>query len=94
MAEQPLTASLESQIPTQELETLSVDSQVQTEEGASSSSNSISSNTLTLEQRYEIIRSIGEECIQEDELMNLLEKKPQPICYDGFEPSGRMHIAQ
>uniref|UniRef100_A0A7N2MU44 FRIGIDA-like protein n=1 Tax=Quercus lobata TaxID=97700 RepID=A0A7N2MU44_QUELO len=25
---------------------------------------------------------------------NLLEKKPKPICYDGFEPSGRMHIAQ
>jgi len=40
------------------------------------------------------VRSIGEECIQEDELRNLLEKKPEPICYDGFEPSGRMHIAQ
>lgn len=40
------------------------------------------------------MRSIGEECIQEDELRNLLEKKPEPICYDGFEPSGRMHIAQ
>ena len=24
----------------------------------------------------------------------LLEKKPTPVCYDGFEPSGRMHIAQ
>jgi len=23
-----------------------------------------------------------------------LNKKPNPICYDGFEPSGRMHIAQ
>ena len=40
------------------------------------------------------MRSIGEECIQEDELKNLLAKKPTPICYDGFEPSGRMHIAQ
>ena len=40
------------------------------------------------------MRSVGEECIQEDELRNLLEKKPLPICYDGFEPSGRMHIAQ
>lgn len=40
------------------------------------------------------MRSIGEECIQEDELRNLLAKKPEPICYDGFEPSGRMHIAQ
>lgn len=46
------------------------------------------------EEKYAIVRSIGEECIQEDELMNLLKNKPQPICYDGFEPSGRMHIAQ
>ncbi|XP_071689059.1 tyrosine--tRNA ligase 1, cytoplasmic-like [Rutidosis leptorrhynchoides] len=37
---------------------------------------------------------IGEKCIQEDELLNLLTNKPHPICYDGFEPSGRMHIAQ
>ncbi|XP_010919615.1 tyrosine--tRNA ligase 1, cytoplasmic [Elaeis guineensis] len=49
---------------------------------------------LTLEEKYALVRSVGEECIQEDELRNLLEKKPNPICYDGFEPSGRMHIAQ
>lgn len=46
------------------------------------------------EERFRIVRSVGEECIQEDELMNLLTKKSQPVCYDGFEPSGRMHIAQ
>nr|XP_027064614.1 tyrosine--tRNA ligase 1, cytoplasmic isoform X1 [Coffea arabica] len=49
---------------------------------------------MSLEERFRIVRSVGEECIQEDELLNLLEKKPQPVCYDGFEPSGRMHIAQ
>ena len=49
---------------------------------------------MTLEEKFQIVRSIGEECIQEDELMNLLKNKPEPICYDGFEPSGRMHIAQ
>jgi hypothetical protein len=48
----------------------------------------------TLDERYSIARSVGEECIQEDELRVLLSKKPEPICYDGFEPSGRMHIAQ
>ena len=49
---------------------------------------------LTLQERFFLCRSIGEECIQEDELMHLLEKKPEPCAYDGFEPSGRMHLAQ
>jgi tyrosyl-tRNA synthetase len=70
---------------------------------ASSSSSSSSSAVenlaagmaaMSLQDRFELLRGIGEECIQEDELMNLLQKKPVPICYDGFEPSGRMHIAQ
>jgi tyrosyl-tRNA synthetase len=46
------------------------------------------------EERVRRILSVGEECIQEEELRLLISKKPQPICYDGFEPSGRMHIAQ
>ena len=49
---------------------------------------------LTVEEKYQLCRSVGEECIQETELRNLLEKKPNPVAYDGFEPSGRMHIAQ
>ena len=48
---------------------------------------------LTLEERYQLCRSVAEECISEDELRRLLNK-PVPIAYDGFEPSGRMHIAQ
>jgi hypothetical protein len=51
-------------------------------------------SSLTLDQRFEIIRSVGEECIEDKELRNLLSRKSHPICYDGFEPSGRMHIAQ
>eukprot|EP00741_Cyanophora_paradoxa_P008711 tig00001371_g8433.t1 len=46
------------------------------------------------EERFQRIVSVGEECIQEDELRRLLVRKAQPIAYDGFEPSGRMHIAQ
>ncbi|MED6155034.1 hypothetical protein PIB30_001716 [Stylosanthes scabra] len=61
---------------------------------SSSTSNPNSSSQLTLDQKFAIVRSVGEECIQEDELRNLLDKKPEPVCYDGFEPSGRMHIAQ
>lgn len=49
---------------------------------------------LSLQDRFNLIRSVGEECIQENELMDLLKKQKHPICYDGFEPSGRMHIAQ
>ncbi len=49
---------------------------------------------LSLEERVALIRSVGEEIIQDDELFKLLKAKPHPNCYDGFEPSGRMHIAQ
>lgn len=52
------------------------------------------SGEMTVDERYELIRSVGEECIQENELRNMVEKKPNIRCYDGFEPSGRMHIAQ
>ena len=49
---------------------------------------------LSLEERYKLIMSVGEECITDKELYDLLQRKKFPICYDGFEPSGRMHIAQ
>jgi tyrosyl-tRNA synthetase len=49
---------------------------------------------LTLEERYKLCASVGEEIVQDDELMNLLKRKDSFRCYDGFEPSGRMHIAQ
>lgn len=52
-------------------------------------------NGLSLEERVQLILSVGQECHTEDGVRNLLEKKPTPpTCYDGFEPSGRMHIAQ
>ncbi|KAK3006227.1 hypothetical protein RJ639_017186, partial [Escallonia herrerae] len=53
-----------------------------------------SATQMSTEEKFKIVRSVAEECLKEDELMNLLAKKPHPICYDGFEPSGRMHIAQ
>ena len=51
-------------------------------------------STLSIEERIKIIKSVGEEIIEEEEIKKLLERKQMPICYDGFEPSGRMHIAQ
>jgi hypothetical protein len=50
--------------------------------------------SMSLEEKYQIVRSVGVECILDGELRNLLANKPEPVCYDGFEPSGRMHIAQ
>jgi len=49
---------------------------------------------LSLEERYELCASVGEEVIKLEELKELLERKELFKCYDGFEPSGRMHIAQ
>lgn len=43
---------------------------------------------------FEFVLMIVEECIQLDELWKLLEKKFTSVCYDGFESSGRMYIAQ
>lgn len=51
-------------------------------------------STLSLEDRYNLCLSVAEECIQKEELLQLLRQDPHPVCYDGFEPSGRMHIAQ
>eukprot|EP00904_Undaria_pinnatifida_P001312 jgi/Undpi1/11181/HiC_scaffold_30.g13479.m1 len=48
----------------------------------------------TLQERFDLCLSVADECIQEEELMRLLEVRAHPVCYDGFEPSGRMHIAQ
>jgi tyrosyl-tRNA synthetase len=58
------------------------------------------SELLSLEERVNLIASIGDcdsdqSIIKLDELSALLaSNKPEIIAYDGFEPSGRMHIAQ
>lgn len=46
------------------------------------------------DRRFELLRSVGEECQTVAELQELLARKPNFFLYDGFEPSGRMHIAQ
>jgi tyrosyl-tRNA synthetase len=57
--------------------------------------------TKELQEDYDRIYSVGEECISGPELKELLLLKgrgsdsDEPFhLYDGFEPSGRMHIAQ
>jgi tyrosyl-tRNA synthetase len=53
---------------------------------------------LSMEERVALIKEVGEEVIDVDELREMIKWKTennQPInAYDGFEPSGNIHIAQ
>ena len=50
--------------------------------------------SLNASQKTQLCLSLAAECIQPAELEALFERCPNPVAYDGFEPSGRMHIAQ
>ena len=49
---------------------------------------------MTIEEKLNLIKQVGEEIIEEKELIQLLESGEQLFAYDGFEPSGQIHIAQ
>lgn len=49
---------------------------------------------LSLEERLDLIKQVGEEIIGEEELKKLLQNDQSLVAYDGFEPSGQIHIAQ
>ena len=50
---------------------------------------------LSVDEKVAQCLSFAQECIEEGELRSLFaSNKPSIIAYDGFEPSGRMHIAQ
>ena len=49
---------------------------------------------MDIEGRVSLIKEVGEEILTVEELRQLLEAKDHPVAYDGFEPSGQMHIAQ
>jgi tyrosyl-tRNA synthetase len=49
---------------------------------------------MEFEERLKLIKEVGEEIIEEGELIELLKTKKKIIAYDGFEPSGKIHIAQ
>jgi hypothetical protein len=48
---------------------------------------------LPLDEKIRLVMSVGEEVTTEAELKEIIKNKPLFRCYDGFEPSGRMHIA-
>ena len=53
---------------------------------------------MDIQKRLALLKEVGEEIVKEEEVVALLEKhdgiKSRFIAYDGFEPSGRIHIAQ
>jgi len=49
---------------------------------------------MTIDERMNLIEDVGEEITKKDELKKLLESGEELIAYDGFEPSGQIHIAQ
>jgi len=49
---------------------------------------------VNLESRLQLVQEVGEEIITPEELQTLMETKQNLVAYDGFEPSGDIHIAQ
>lgn len=49
---------------------------------------------LSVDEKISIVKSFAEEIVSEEELRALYESKKKIIAYDGFEPSGQIHIAQ
>jgi len=49
---------------------------------------------MNINEKINLVKEVGEEIITEEELKELFLKKKNPIAYDGFEPSGKIHIAQ
>src|SRR3989338_3254812 len=49
---------------------------------------------MDINDRLKLVEEVGEEIVTREELIELLNKKKKFIAYDGFEPSGRIHIAQ
>ncbi|MBY9008191.1 MAG: tyrosine--tRNA ligase [Candidatus Lokiarchaeota archaeon] len=54
--------------------------------------------TLSLDEKIELLKEVGKEIINENELRDMIKWKSENnkdiIAYDGFEPSGNIHIAQ
>lgn len=44
--------------------------------------------SMDVESKISVIKSFAAEIVTEEELKALLENKPHPVAYDGFEPSG------
>src|SRR3989344_3086796 len=48
----------------------------------------------SIDDKIDLIKSFADEIVTEEELRELFKSKKKIIAYDGFEPSGNIHIAQ
>lgn len=48
---------------------------------------------MTTDERVKLLNEVGQEIVTQEELVDFLSKNASFTCYDGFEPSGQMHIA-
>ena len=44
------------------------------------------------DEKIRIVKAAAQEIVTEEELKALFEQKPNPVAYDGFEPSGLAHL--
>lgn len=51
-------------------------------------------DNMDAESKLSVVKSFAEEIVTEEELKALFESNKRPVAYDGFEPSGQIHIAQ
>ncbi len=49
---------------------------------------------MNIDEKVAKVKEVAEELINEEDLIKLFEKVKNPVAYDGFEPSGQIHIAQ
>jgi len=49
---------------------------------------------MDIDEKIKLLKEVGEEIIDEKELKNLISKENNLVAYDGFEPSGKIHLAQ
>lgn len=51
-------------------------------------------DNISFDKKLQLVQEVGEEIVGLDELSTLFESGTPLVAYDGFEPSGQIHIAQ
>lgn len=52
------------------------------------------SAAMSFDSKFDVLRTISEECSNEERIRMLLEQKSTPVCYVWFLPTPWMHITE